>query len=251
MKYVFAGDRALSCAILSFMMEKGYNPIALLVTEGEGSTHADELIKISSLDQSLIFKGKDQVDSEKALNFFRTLELDYIIGIHYPYIIKKELLEIPKIGFLNLHPAYLPFNKGWNTPSWAILDKTEYGATLHFMSEELDKGDIIHQKKLAVSSFDTADSLYQKALQLEVEVFKEAFQNIVSLKPNKVKQVSEGTTHKKTDLQKIRAIDLDETIVVKDFLDKLRALTTNNLNEMAYFSDGDKKIGVRIEFVDL
>lgn len=93
--------------------------------------------------------------------------------------------------------------------------------------------------------------MYQKALQLEVEVFKEAFQNIVSLKPNKVKQVSEGTTHKKTDLQKIRAIDLDETIVVKDFLDKLRALTTNNLNEMAYFSEGDKKIGVRIEFVDL
>lgn len=251
MKYVFAGDRELSCNILKFLIGKGFKPSALLVSDGPSSSHANELIKISGLDSSLVFTGKEKINNDNVLNFLRELELDYIIGIHYPYIIKKELLEIPKVGFLNLHPAFLPYNKGWNTPSWAILDKTEYGATLHFMSEMLDEGDIIHQKKIQVNSFDTANCLYHKVLKLEEEVFVEAFDDILTLKPTRIKQIEKGTSYKKADLQKIREFDLDEKIVVGDFLDKLRALTTNNLNEIAYYNEGDKKIGVKIEFIEL
>lgn len=54
-----------------------------------------------------------------------------------------------------------------------------------------------------------------------------------------------------TGLQTIREFSLNDRIVISDFLDKLRALTTNNPNEMAYFKNGEKKIGVKIEFVDL
>jgi methionyl-tRNA formyltransferase len=77
---------------------------------------------------------------------------------------------------LNLHPV-LPYNKGWNTPSWAILDNTTYGATLHFMTEALDEGDIIHQKKLEIVFADTANTLYQKALELEKEVSMKLMKN--------------------------------------------------------------------------
>ena len=93
-------------------------------------------------------------------------------------MISKEVLIIPKIGFLNLHPSFLPYNKGWNTPSWAILDKTPYGATLHFMDQTLDEGDIIHQKRIDVLTVDTANNLYKKILKLEEEVFFEAFDEL-------------------------------------------------------------------------
>lgn len=97
-------------------------------------------------------------------------DVDYIFGIHFPYIIKNELINLPKVGFLNLHPAYLPFNKGWHTPSWAILDERNR-ATLHFMSEELDGGDIIAQEELEVSSTVTANELYRQALNLKENYF--------------------------------------------------------------------------------
>lgn len=251
MRYVFAGDRQISCNILRFLINKGFHPEALLVTNGSNSTHSEELIQISGLDESLIFKGKDVIKNSYFLNLLRNLNLDYIIGIHYPYIIRKELLEIPKIGFLNLHPAYLPYNKGWNTPSWAILDKTIYGATLHFMSEELDMGDIIHQKEIQISSIDTANSLYKKTLKLEEEVFYEAFDSLIQLKPKRIKQKDIGSAHNKSDLKKIREFSLNEKVIVGDFLDKLRALTTNNPDELAYYIEGEKKIGVKIEFVEL
>ncbi|MFA5556091.1 MAG: formyltransferase family protein [Flavobacteriaceae bacterium] len=250
MKYAFAGDRQISCNLLKFIISKGFLPEALLVSNGKNATHSKELKSISGLKPDFIFEGQDFKTPEN-IQKLKGLELDYIIGIHFPYIIPKEVLDIPTVGFLNLHPAFLPYNKGWNTPSWAIIDQTVYGATLHFMSEKLDGGDIIHQKALKVESFDTANSLYQKVLNTEEEVFKEAFESIISLNLNKTKQLHNGTAYRKSDLQQIREFNLEDMVVIKDFLNKLRALTTNNTNETAYYKEGDKKIGVKVEFIEL
>jgi len=251
MKYAFAGDREISCHILNMIIEKGFKPSALLLTDGEASTHSKELLAISQLSDDFILEGKGDLNNAEKINFLKTLDLDYIVGIHYPYIISSEVLNIPKVGFLNLHPAYLPFNKGWNTPSWAIIDKTVYGATLHFMSERLDEGDIIHQKELIPLQYDTANTLYQKVLNLEKEVFMEALENIISLKPSRLRQTQMGTAHKKKDLEVVRKFDLNENVNVKEFLDKLRALSTNRSDELAYFNIDNKKIGVKVEFIDL
>lgn len=251
MKYAFAGDRQISCNILAELLKRGHSPAALLLTDRKENTHTEHLIELSGLPREKIFKGKSDVNKEDTLSFLKSLDLDYIIGIHYPYIISEELLNLPKIGFLNLHPAYLPYNKGWNTPSWAILDKTPYGATLHFMAKELDAGDIIKQKEIKVEPYDTADSIYKKTLKLEEEVFYEALDSLISLKPARVPQTHEGTSYKKADLEKIRRFSLEENINVNVFLDKLRALTTNDVNELAYFTTENKKIGVKIEFIEL
>lgn len=87
---------------------------------------------------------------------------DYIFCIHYHNIVPKDILEIPSKGCINLHPAYLPYNRGWHTPSWAILEGTPYGATMHYMTEELDKGDIIYQEQLPIASEDTAHTHYTR-----------------------------------------------------------------------------------------
>ena len=64
--------------------------------------------------------------------FLGELELDLILCVHFPYLLPPEVLSIPSKGCLNLHPAYLPWNRGWHTPSWAILEDTPGGATLHW-----------------------------------------------------------------------------------------------------------------------
>ena len=250
MKYAFAGDREISYRLLKFMISEGYDPKMLLVTDDKTTTHACELIKISGLNEDKVIRGKSFL-SEKNIEKLKELKLDYIIGIHYPYIIPVEVLNCPKVGFLNLHPAYLPYNKGWHTPSWAILDDTKYGATLHFMVKELDAGDVIHQKKLTISIDDTADSLYRKVLKLEEEVFIEAFPELISLKPKRKKQIQKGTSYNKKDLSKINEINLDEKVKPKDFINKLRALTTNNIEESAFFIENDVKYAVQITIIKL
>lgn len=244
MKYAFAGDRDIAVKVLAYLVEKGYRPQALLLSSDKRASHARELMSIASLPEERIFRGADFADSE---SFFKDLELDYIIGVHFPYIIPPAFLKIPKIGFLNLHPAYLPYNKGWHTPTWAIVDGTRYGATLHFMSEKLDGGDIIMRKECPVSPADTANSLYQKVLEVEYELFLEALPKLLSLQPPRTRQEGQGTSYTKNDLKRIQRIDLDEKVLARDLIDKLRALTTNRPVEAAWFQCGDRSFRIRVE----
>lgn len=250
MRFAFAGDRQISCNILKLLISKGYQPEFLFVSDNSLASHSKELISISGLPENKIFYG-NEFKSTKNVEKLKSSDLDYIFGIHFPYIIPKLVLNIPKIGFLNLHPAYLPFNKGWNTPSWAILDNTPYGATLHFMTEALDEGDIIHQKRINILPSDTANSLYQRVLKLEEEVFEEALESLVSLNPNKTKQNTIGTSYSKKDLKEVQEINLSKDYSAVSFLNILRALTTNNKSEAAYYKIDDKKIGIHIDFFDM
>ena len=246
MKYVFAGDRQISVNILSWMISIGYYPEALLVSEGINESHAEELIKISNLKVENIFYG-NSFTQYAAIKKLKSIKADYFISVHFPFIVPREILNIPKIGFLNLHPAFLPYNKGWHTPSWSILDGTPFGATLHFMTEHLDQGDIIHQLHLNVDIDDTADTLYKKVLKLEEVVFKQAFDSLKSLNPIRIPQLNTGTSHFKKDLIKFQQIQISEYPGFDSLLIKLRALTTNNSSEAAYFIKNGKRIGIQVK----
>lgn len=243
MNYIFAGDRDISVWVLDFLIEKVGPPSALLVSEG--GSHAEALAERASLASERILSGQE-FRSEKGIELLCQLQPDYIFGIHFPYLISKQVLDIPRIGFLNLHPAFLPFNKGWHTPSWAIFDGTPFGATLHFMSESLDAGDIVHQKEIEVLPSDTANSLYQRVKDLELEVFKEAWPEIASMAPRRVPQINAGTSHRKRDLAELQFVDIGSPAIEETFR-KLRALTTNSWQEAAYFIKDNTRYFVRIE----
>lgn len=249
MRFVFAGDRDIAVAVLQFILQKGHRPLAMLLTDGESSTHANALLElVPELPERHIIYGKKFGEAEN-IALLQSLNLDYIIGIHYPYLIKKEVLNIPKIGFLNLHPAYLPYNKGWHTPSWAILEGTPFGATLHFMAEALDAGDIIHQKAITVLPNDTANSLYARVKKTEQEVFEEAWSGLLTLNPPRKQQIEgEGTSHKAKELlaDKVQKLNLSENRPVSEVINQIRALTTNRLSEAVWFEQEGKRYRVQI-----
>lgn len=253
MKFAFAGDRDLAVWVLDYILQSGYEPEALLLSGGVSASHADELMQLFMNCQSeIIIKGNDFKRPER-LEELKRLDLDFIIGIHFPYIVPKEVLNIPKYGFINLHPAYLPYNKGWHTPSWAILEGTPVGATLHFMSEELDGGDIIHQKELQISPADTANILYANLKKLELDVFKEAWASLCEFSFTRFEQVEVGTKHSKKDLfqSKVQEIGLDEKYTGKELVNKLRGLTTNQLGEAAYFIENGVKYHIQVSIAEV
>ncbi|MDA9306258.1 formyltransferase family protein [Flavobacteriaceae bacterium] len=245
MKYALAGDRKISVQILEWLIKKGNMPLALFVSEGKNETHSNELIGLVQNLDCKVYRGND-INELEAQEELTKYNLDYIIGVHYPFIISKRTIDIPRVGFLNLHPAYLPYNKGWHTPSWSILDSNIYGATLHFMTEKLDKGDIINQEELNVDICDTADSLYKKVLRLEFKVFKDAYEDLINLSPRRLKQSNQGTSHKKAELNTVARIGLFEQYSFFEIYNKLRGLTTNNINEAAFFEHNERKFRIQI-----
>jgi methionyl-tRNA formyltransferase len=175
--------------------------------------------------------------------------LELILSIHFPYLVSGEVINIAKSGILNLHPSYLPWNRGWHTPTWCILDQTPAGGTLHYMNEGIDTGDIIDQADVPCEQWDTADSLYAKILDTEFEVFLRhwpVFRAGGSLR--QPQDLSAGTSHLRADLRlsNVQELDLDEVLPVREVLNRLRALTTSRVHESAFFHADGQRVYVQV-----
>jgi methionyl-tRNA formyltransferase len=253
LRIAFAGDRDISVWVLEFLLNQGVQPEVLLVSSSERASHADKLKSMCSfLPKEYILVGK-AFRSEQGMALLESLNIDFVIGIHFPYIVPESVLNIPKIGVLNLHPAYLPYNRGWHTPSWAILEGTPVGATLHFMDAGVDTGDIVHQREVVVSPGDTAHTLYQKVKICELETFKEAWPQIATGTYKHHSQENMiGTEHKRSELfvREIQEINLNEVMRVGTLLNRLRALTTNQISEAAYFEEHGRRYRIQVSIAE-
>jgi len=104
----------------------------------------------------------------------KNLNIDIIIN-QSQNILKKELLEIPKIGIINRHNALLPKNRGRLSSFWVLFNQEkETGVSIHFVEEGIDSGDIIVQKKYKVSAKDNFNTLVKKNYEIAPKAMLEA-----------------------------------------------------------------------------
>jgi len=246
-RLAFAGNRRVATSCLEHLIGAGIKPEALMITSGNEA----ELQNLAGLPPERVLVGSE-FREDRGIDLLSSLDLDYILGVHFPYIVPDSVLRIPKIGVLNLHPALLPYNRGWHTPSWSILEGTPIGATLHFMDSGVDTGDIVAQAELEIRPEDTAHSLYARLLDLEVELFRSAWSLLASGNPPRRSQSpDEGTGHNRADLQteSVRRLDLDASAPIRDVVTTLRALTTNDPGEAAYFEEDGRRYLVQITII--
>lgn len=239
---VYAANRKIGLTCLQELLAAGITPLALLLAEGEGASFHDEMHSL--LPATPTFSGKT-FRSKEGLALLSTLKPDYLISVHFPYIIPPEILALPRIGALNSHPAFLPFNKGWNTPMWAIVEQTPYGATLHWIDEGIDTGDIALQEQIDVPPTITAHALYQRALAAEQRIFHKALPLLKQGALPHIPQIGEGTSHAKGDIRRIQNLDACMDPVMAERI--VRGLTTNNLQESAYRTIYGERCCVRMD----
>lgn len=242
-KLAYAANRLIGLRGLELLLEAGWQPEILMLPGADRAEFANEMKEL--VPGAEVMEGR--AFRETGVDVLASSELDYILSVHFPYIIPPAVLKIPRTGTLNLHPAYLPFNRGSNTPTWAIVDGNPYGATLHWVDEGLDTGEVALQKGLDVRPDDTAHSLYQRVLQLELELLHEALPLLFSRTLPRVPQAGRGSCHLKEELRTMQRLELTEFRQVGDVLKFLRALTTKDWDEAAYFEIDGNTYSVRVE----
>lgn len=91
------------------------------------------------------------------------LQPDFFFSFYYREMLKAPLLAIPTRGALNMHGSLLPKYRGRVPVNWAIIrGESETGATLHYMTEKPDNGDIVAQQSVPILPNDTAHEVFQK-----------------------------------------------------------------------------------------
>ena len=117
------------------------------------------------------------------------LNPDIIITCAYGQIIPEALLNAPKYGCINVHGSLLPSLRGGAPIHHAIidgLDKT--GITIMYMDKQMDSGDIISQKEIAILENDNLDSLYEKMSYLGRDLLIETLPSIIEGTNKRIKQ---------------------------------------------------------------
>ena len=106
----------------------------------------------------------------------RELAPDLLLSFYYRNMIRAEVLEIPKLGALNVHGSYLPKYRGRVPVNWAVINgEIETGATLHYMVEKPDAGDIVDQEKVSIEFTDTAFDVFNKVTDAAVKVLSRSY----------------------------------------------------------------------------
>ncbi len=94
-------------------------------------------------------------------------------------ILPPEILEIPRLGSVNLHASLLPKYRGAAPIHWAIINgETETGCTVFFLDEQVDTGHIISRVKTVIGPDETAGDLYERLKEIGAGLLVECLDRI-------------------------------------------------------------------------
>lgn len=111
-----------------------------------------------------LFVDITQFGTEQIARMIKQHRPDVCIAASYRKIIPKAIMEIPRF-FINVHPSLLPKYRGANPIYWVIKNKDSHtGVTFHFLTEGIDAGNIILQKKYKIEKYDEIHLKKQSAL---------------------------------------------------------------------------------------
>ena len=127
-----------------------------------------------------IFNFKNFIEAEKnILILLRKVKIKFICLAGFMKILSKEFIKKFDGKIINIHPSLLPKYKGLNTHSRAIKNKDNFaGCTVHYVTEKLDSGKVIMQKKIKIAASDNSISLSKKILKQEHKLYPAAIMKI-------------------------------------------------------------------------
>ena len=197
MKIVFMGTPDFAEESLKAIYEANYEIIGVVTNpdrpKGRGMKMVASPVKEFAIKKDLkIFQPQKVRNNEEFINEIKALNPDVICVVAYGKILPKEILEIPKLGCINVHASLLPQYRGAAPIQWAVLngDKTT-GITTMYMDEGMDTGDMILKEKVTIGEDETTGELWDRLSKLGGELLVKTLKDIENGTATRTKQEGE------------------------------------------------------------
>lgn len=170
MKIVFMGTPEFAVSSLEALYESGHE-VVLVVTQpdrpkGRGYTLTPSVVKKFALERGTEVIAPTSLKDEEVIAKLKETDADLFIVTAYGRILSKEILDMPKLGCVNVHASILPKWRGAAPINRAVMSGDKVGGvTIMFMDVGLDTGDIILTKEIDIEDSWTAEE-YHDALAL-------------------------------------------------------------------------------------
>lgn len=161
---------------------------------GRGSETAPTPVKAKALELGLPVIEVEDLNSEVFEQQLKLLEADLFVVVAFR-ILPKNILELPKIGSVNLHASLLPKYRGAAPIHWAVIQGEEKtGCTIFFLDETVDTGKIILQKELLIGDNENTGSVYSRLMLMGSEVLVDAINLIENNSYSPITQIDAQAT---------------------------------------------------------
>jgi len=218
MRIVFMGTPDIAANVLE-AITKTEHEIVLVVTnedkpKGRGKELAESDVKKCAKAHGLKIYQPAKLKCEESVKVLKEANADLFVVVAYGKILSKEILNIPRLGCVNVHASLLPKYRGAAPIQWAVIDgEKETGITIMQMDEGLDTGDILFQRVVKIDDKETGGSLFDKLAECGAELMVEALDKIEKGEINPQKQDSALSNYAKMLTKTLGYIDFNKSAV--------------------------------------
>ena len=175
----------------SGILKAGFNIEAVITLDEESSQLRSASVSYSGLCEEYgipLYKIKN-INDPDAITILKKLDLDILFVIGWSQIVRKEAMACVNIGLIGAHASLLPHNRGSAPVNWAIINGEDVtGNTLIWLTEDVDNGDIIAQRKFDITLYDTCKTIYEKVATSNRDMILDFLGNSVQKLPASIKQ---------------------------------------------------------------
>lgn len=213
MKYVFFGTPEFAAIILEKLIKAGWPPTFIICNPdrpvGRKKVITPPPTKVIALKNGIKAYQPEKLSVE---DFKKEVgEIDFAIVVAYAKIIPKNILEMPRLGFIAVHPSLLPKYRGSSPIQTVILNgEKETGVALFLADEKVDHGKILAISSLLLDAKDNYGSLSKKLAELGVDLLIKILPEYLKNKIVPVAQNEAQATYTKKFITQDGYVDLEK-----------------------------------------
>ncbi len=199
LKVVFMGTPDFAEESLKHVYEAGHEVIGVVTNvdkpKGRGMKTIASPVKEFAIEKGLTVYQPEKVrNNPEFIAEIKNLEPDVICVVAYGKILPKELLDIPRLGCINVHGSLLPKYRGAAPIQWAVLngDKTT-GITTMYMDVGMDTGDMILKQEVEIGEDETTGELWNRLAEIGGKLLVDTLELIEKGEAPREKQGEEYT----------------------------------------------------------
>ncbi|MBA7513882.1 Methionyl-tRNA formyltransferase [subsurface metagenome] len=208
LKIIFMGTADFGGPVLEKLADSKEKKLMVVTQpdrpQGRGRKILPTPIKKIALDKGLEVFQPENINNEESLKRLKEFNPDIILVVAYGQILSRHILNIPKMGCINIHGSFLPKYRGAAPINRVIINgEKETGITFMFMNEKVDAGDIIFQEKIDIFPDETCGELYYRLSALSADSLTKLLKKVKSGKiegiPQDIKLVNFARKMNKED----------------------------------------------------
>ena len=199
MKVVFMGTPDFAVETLKAIYEAGHEVI-LCVTQpdkpkGRGGKMQFPPVKEWACDHGIPVFQPVKIRAEDSVEFLRKYQADVFVVAAFGQILPKVILDMPRLGCVNVHGSLLPKYRGAAPIQWAVIDGEKVsGITTMMMGPGLDDGDMLLKSEVELAADETGGSLFDRLAveggKLAVETIEKLDKGLITPEPQDESQAS-------------------------------------------------------------